>query len=79
LGKLNYPTVFDFWLESMGVRRGGQEGALDPPWPAKIVCILTFLVENSMFLGVFQSNSIFLPSPGKKSADAHVESINTAA
>ena len=26
----------------MGVRRGGQEGALDPPWLAKIVCFLTF-------------------------------------
>ncbi len=25
-------------LGYMGVRRGGQEGALDPPWPAKIVC-----------------------------------------
>jgi hypothetical protein len=33
----------------MGVRRGGQEGALDPPWPAKVVCFLTFLEENSMF------------------------------
>ncbi len=37
----------------MGVRRGGQEGALDPPWPVKIVCFLTFLEKNSMFLGVF--------------------------
>jgi len=35
----------------MGVRRGGQEGALAPPWPAKIV--LTFLKENSMFLAIF--------------------------
>jgi len=43
----------------MGVRRGGQEGALDPPWPAKIVCFLTFLEENSMLLGVFQANSMF--------------------
>jgi len=34
----------------MGVRRGGQEGALAPPWPAKIACFSTFLKENSMFL-----------------------------
>jgi len=37
----------------MGVRRGGQEGAFDTPWPAKIVCFLTFLEENSMFLSLF--------------------------
>jgi len=37
----------------MGVRRGGQEGALAPPWPAKIACFSTFLKENSMFLGIF--------------------------
>jgi len=42
------PKVLD-----MGVLRGGQEGALDPPWPAKIVCFLTFLEENSMLSGVF--------------------------
>jgi len=24
-----------------------------------------------MFLGVFKANSMFLPSPGKKSVDAH--------
>jgi len=41
----------------MGVRRGGQEGALDPPWPAKIVC--------------FCPPWKILPSSGKKSADAH--------
>jgi len=35
-------TIKCFLIESMGVRRGGQEGALDPPWPAKIVCFLTF-------------------------------------
>ena len=29
----------------MGVPRGGQEGALDPPWLAKIVCFLTFCLE----------------------------------
>jgi len=45
----------------MGVRRGGQEGALDPPWPAKIVCFLTFLEENSMFLGVFRKIVCFCP------------------
>jgi len=41
----------------MGVRRGGQEGALAPPpspWPGKIVCFLTFLKENSMFLADVQ-------------------------
>jgi len=38
----------------MGVRRGGQEGALaPPPWQTKIVSFLTFLKENSMFLGIF--------------------------
>ena len=39
----------------MGVRRGGQEGSLapPPPWPDKIVYFSTFLVENSMFLGIF--------------------------
>jgi len=62
----------------MGVRRGGQEGALTLPWPTKIVCFLHFVEENSIFLGVFWANSMFLPppwkilpSPGKKSADAH--------
>jgi hypothetical protein len=66
--------------KNMGVRRGGQEGALDrPPWPTKIVCFLHFFDENSIFLGVFWANSMFLPpwkilpSPGKKSADAHGE------
>jgi len=49
----------------MGVRRGGQEGALDPPWPAKIVCFLTFLEENSMFLGVFRQIVCFCPPPWK--------------
>jgi len=34
---------------NMGVRRGGQDGALAPPWPTKIVRFLTFLNENSMF------------------------------
>jgi len=28
-------------LGNMGVRKGGQEGALDPHWLAKIVCFLT--------------------------------------
>ncbi len=41
-------------MTGMGVRTGGQEGGLPPPfpgppWPAKIVCISTFLVGNSMF------------------------------
>jgi len=40
-------------MQIMGVRRGGQEGALYPPWLAKIGCFLTFLGENRMFLGVF--------------------------
>ncbi len=40
---------------------------------------MTFLEENSIFEGVFKENSMFLPprkilpSPGKKSADAHGE------
>jgi len=33
----------------MGVRRGGQEGALALPWLAKTVCFSTFMKENSMF------------------------------
>jgi len=37
----------------MGVRRGGQEGALAPPWPAKIVCFSTFSNENSVYLDIF--------------------------
>ena len=52
----------------MGVRNGGQEGALAPPprpWPAKIVCFSTFFGENSIFLSVFSANSMFLPPPGK--------------
>jgi hypothetical protein len=39
--------------------------------------IFDFLKENSVFLGILKANSMFLlprtilPSPGKKSADAH--------
>jgi len=29
-----YSTLFGTKILSMGVRRGGQEGALAPPWPA---------------------------------------------
>ena len=50
-----------------------------PPWPAKIVCFSTFSDENSIFLGAFKGNTMFLhppwkilPSPGQKSADAYV-------
>jgi len=43
----------NYFCMTMGVYRGGQEGALSPPPSppclAKIVCILTFLKENSMF------------------------------
>ena len=48
-----------------GVRRGRQEGAL-APWP-------TFFEENSMF------SSMFLPSPGKKSAYAHGHKLSFGA
>ncbi len=46
----------------MGVRKGGQEGALDPPWPAKIVPMFFdfFFNENSMFLG---KEYVFAPTP----------------
>jgi len=67
----------------MGVPRGGLEGAIAPPlpgWLAKIVFFFTFLEENSMFLGVFEANSMFLPSgiprkfcpPLKKSLRTHM-------
>jgi len=51
------------WFWAMGVRRGGQEGALDPPWPTKIVCFLHFFDKKSIFLGVFGADSMFLPPP----------------
>jgi len=38
---------------AMGVRRGGQEGSLATTWLDKIVCFSTFLVEDSMILGIF--------------------------
>ncbi len=37
-----------------GRPQGRARGGPWPPWPAKIVCFLTFLEENSMFLGVFR-------------------------
>jgi len=48
-----YPEIFCGGCFTMGVRKGGQEGALAPPWPVKIVCFLSFLKENSLFLGIF--------------------------
>jgi len=44
-----------------------------PPWPGIIVCFLTINEKNSMFLPPWK----ILPSPGKKSADAHGWSLNT--
>ncbi len=59
----------------MGVRRGGQEGALAPMADQNSMFFEFFFEENSIFLGVLGANSIFCPpgaaSPGKKSADAH--------
>ncbi len=49
-----------------GRPRGGQEGALASPWPAKIVCFLA----NRVFLRPHPWT--ILPSHGKKSADAYV-------
>ncbi len=51
----------------------------NPTRPIKIVCYLHFFEENSIFLGVFWANSMFLHPlenfalPGKKSADARDE------
>jgi len=48
----------------MGVRRGGQEGALaPPPGRAKLVCFLDFFGKNSIFFVVFKAKSRFLPPP----------------
>jgi len=56
------PTRLVSDIPVMGVRRGGQEGALDPPGkPIYIVCFLHFFDENSIFMGVFGANSMFLP------------------
>jgi len=66
----------------MGVRRGGQEVAHAPPPRPLASQNSMFFEENIIFLGVLGANSMFLPppppapwkilpSPGKKSADAH--------
>jgi len=38
MARVGYLYLETIQAAFMGVRRGGQEGALDPPWPAKIVC-----------------------------------------
>jgi len=47
----------------MGIRRGGQQGALAPLGRQKIFFFSTFLDEKSMFLGIFLANSMYLPPP----------------
>jgi len=42
IDSLDLITYIQMMQRPMGIRRGGQEGALVPPWPAKIVCFLTF-------------------------------------
>ncbi len=65
----------------MGVRRGGQEGGGPlPPWPAKIVSFLTFLGENSMFLGAFRQIVCFCthtPRPPGKFCPPLEKSLRT--
>jgi len=69
-------TLLVFEVQTMGVRRGGQEGALTPLADQNSM-FFDFLEENSMFLGFFRQIVCFgppwkiLPSPGKKYADAH--------
>jgi len=50
---------------NMGVRKGGQEGALasppPPPWPGKILCFLTLIEKNSIFLGFLRQIVYFCP------------------
>ncbi len=57
-----------------GRPQGRAMGALAPPGrprPAKNSMFLDFFGKNSIFFVVFKAKSRFLPSPGKKSADAH--------
>jgi hypothetical protein len=42
----------------------GKRGTCHP-WPAKMVCFLTFLKEKSIFFSIFWGNSMFLPCPRK--------------
>ncbi len=73
--------IFNNSSINMGVRREGQGGSLAPPpspRPAKNSMFLDFFGKNSNFFVAFQAKSRFLappgkflPSPGKKSADAH--------
>jgi len=59
----------------MGVR-GGQEGALVPPWLGKIVCFSIFLKESGMLLrSIFKANRKFCPPLEIKSADAHARTV----
>jgi hypothetical protein len=66
----------------MGVRRGGQEGALAPLAGQK-VCFSSFLKKIICFRHLFRQIVCFCPRPGKfcpgkKSADAHgLEDIST--
>jgi hypothetical protein len=54
----------------MGVQKGGP---LALPWPAKNSMFLDYFEKKNMFFGVFSQKECFCPSPGKKSADAHVK------
>ena len=40
-------------LKKHGRPQGRARGGPCPPWPAKIVCFLTFFAENSIFLDAF--------------------------
>jgi hypothetical protein len=62
-----------------GRPKGIAMGLLLPPWPAKNISFLDFFQKNYIFFLVFRFFLVplpgifilFLPSPGKKSADAH--------
>jgi len=53
-------------------QRRAVGGTCPPPLAGQNSMFLKyFLKENSMFLDIFKANSMFLPSPGKKSAEAY--------
>ncbi len=63
-------------IQSLGVSRGGREGALaPPPLAGQNSMLFDFLKENSMLLSIFREIVChpwkILPSPGKKSEDGH--------
>jgi hypothetical protein len=58
-------TLLVFEVQTMGVRRGGQEGALTPLTDQNSM-FFDFLEENSMFLGFFRPPLENFALPWKK-------------